>query len=140
MHDTLTTILARNKKNFTLDKVEFRNIDIARDELPSGDIAFVRQVLQHMTNADIMGFVTRLKMDSPYRFLVVTEHLPSVGGFPENLGKPVGPNIRAAMNSGVVLHKAPFNLCAKTAEVVLEVNEVQEGQQEAVIRTTVYEF
>ena len=138
--DISNVILARNKKIFTEDKIEFRNIDIARDELPLGDIACVRQVLQHMSNDDILRFVNQIKATSPYKFLVVTEHLPSADGFPENLDKPVGPNIRAAMNSGIVLDKAPFNLRAKTTEVVLEVNEAQEGREDAIIRTTVYEF
>ncbi len=93
-----------------------------------------------MSNDDIMGFVTRLKNTSPYKFLVVTEYLPSAGGFPENLDKPVRPNIRAAMNNGIEMHKVPFNLCAKTAEVVLEFNGAQEGKEAAIIRTTVYEF
>lgn len=138
--DISNVILDRNRKNFTLDKVEFHNIDIADDELPSGDIAFVRQVLQHMSNDDIMRFLNKIRNTSPYKFLLVTEHLPSGGGFPANLDKPAGPNIRAAMNSGIELHKAPFYLRAKAAEVVLEVSEVQGGRADAIIRSTLYEF
>jgi hypothetical protein len=60
--DSSKVIFDRKKIKFNLDKVEFRNIDLAQDELPSGDIAFVRQVLQHLSNDDILRFAKQISV------------------------------------------------------------------------------
>jgi hypothetical protein len=36
------------------------NLNLAADELPPADLAIVRQVLQHLSNAEIEAFVGRL--------------------------------------------------------------------------------
>jgi hypothetical protein len=66
--------------------------------------------------------------DLQNKFLLVTEHLPSIEGFTENFDKPAGPNIRTSMNSGIELYKEPFN-SPKTTQVILEINEATGGQE-----------
>ena len=83
----------------------FKILNVSINELPKGDIAFVRQVLQHLSNDEIKKFVDKLNKDKPYRFLLVTEQLPSKENFKANLDKNTGANIRVSLDSGVELHK-----------------------------------
>jgi hypothetical protein len=134
--DVSKEILARNKKSFSaLKNVDFNFLDLSRDCLPMGDVCIVRQVLQHLSNSDIEGFVDKLNTSKPYKYLLLTEHLPSNDNFKVNLDKRGGANIRMVLNSGVVLHKEPFNLIASNFYELLEVNEY--GGR---IKTIVYEF
>ena len=137
--DVSDVILQRNRRKFTAPNLEFRQLDLATDELPSGDIALVRQVLQHLSNSEIQAFVNGLHRAEPYRFLVVTEHLPAGTRFTPNLDKRAGPKIRLSLESGVELDAPPFNLRFVRKEVLLEVPFDIEDR-EALIRTTLYEM
>ncbi|MFK7867477.1 MAG: class I SAM-dependent methyltransferase [Alphaproteobacteria bacterium] len=138
--DVSSVILERNKKQYqSFGNVEFLLLDLASDELPKGDLAFVRQVLQHISNDHIQSFVDKIHCDQPFKFLIVTEHLPAKKSFKANTNKPAGSNIRAAINSGVVLHKPPFSLKSKKRSILLEVPK-DIGDINAVIRSTLYEF
>lgn len=138
--DVSTVILAQNVEEYAfIDNVEFRHLDLATDELPMAEVAFVRQVLQHLSNEDIQAFVDKLNNQRPYKFLIVTEHLPANDSFIPNVDKPTGPNVRVGANSGVVLHEAPFNLKCREQSVILELPE-NVGVTKAAIRSTLYEF
>jgi hypothetical protein len=72
--DISSVILSRNQQLYKFENVEFRQLDLAVDELPIGDIAIVRQVLQHLSNADIANFVRRINAHKPYKYVLITEH------------------------------------------------------------------
>lgn len=134
--DVSNVILKRNETKFqSFTNLEFQLLDLSEDVLPSGDVCFVRQVLQHLSNNDIDNFVKKLNSDTPYKYLVVTEHLPNNANFAVNLNKGVGANTRLMIGSGVVLHKAPFNLKVHKITNLLEVNS--EGGK---IQTILYEL
>lgn len=138
--DVSAVILAQNVEQYAfIDNVEFRHLDLATDELPMADVAFVRQVLQHLSNDDIQAFVDKLNNKRPFKFLIVTEHLPASESFMPNVDKPTGPNVRVGANSGVVLHEAPFNLRSREHSVILELPE-HVGVTKASIRSTLYAF
>jgi hypothetical protein len=106
------------------------------DQLPPGDVVFLRQVLQHLTNRQIQSTIE--KIPTTYRYLVLTEHLPTSGKFVPNLDKPVGPHTRidaGGQPSGVVLTEPPFNLIASRSSVLCEIRDYL-----GVIRTTLHEF
>ena len=79
------------------DLLEFRKVNLAEDELPVGDIAFGRQVLQHLSNREIVHFAEKLNLTKPYKYIVITEHLPFSSNFIPNVDKPSGPNNRVAI-------------------------------------------
>lgn len=87
--DIADTVLDMNRARHQAASLTFRRLDIAEDDLPAGDIAFVRQVLQHLSNAEIAKFVRKLNADKPYGYLLVTEHLPAKDFVP-NIDKPTG--------------------------------------------------
>ena len=105
--DVVAELIERNARRFASLNVTFRQLDIVADELPAGDIVFLRQVLQHLSNDQIARITPKLYR---YRWLVLTEHLPARATFVPNHDKAAGPGVRLRFGSGVVLTAAPFNL------------------------------
>lgn len=106
--------------------VEFVCLDIIEDHLPVGDLYLVRQVFQHLSNAQIQKILGKLSGAT----LLVTEHVPAI---PKvfNKDKEAGPDIRLYVGSGVFLEHPPFSLDAKILlEVPAPLNEI-----DAVLRT-----
>jgi hypothetical protein len=132
--DVVPNLVAFNKARFKDLGVEFKLLDLIENELPSGDVAFVRQVLQHLSNDQISTFVARAS--STYNFLVVTEHLPSRAKFKHNVDKFTGAGTRMGHESGIVLTSPPFNLRPKMEKVLCRVNSVDTG----ILVTTLYEL
>ncbi|MDA1330214.1 MAG: class I SAM-dependent methyltransferase [Chloroflexi bacterium] len=132
--DVVDALIERNKAVHKGANVDFRCLDMCEDALPSGDIVFVRQVFQHLTNRQILSVVNKLSM---YKFLILTEGLPARKDFVANGDKPIGDGIRfqRKVSSGVVLTLPPFNLVHKYETVLCEV-----PCGEAVIRTTAYQL
>src|SRR5271165_51784 len=79
--DVVPELIGRNARVFAHLKVRFSCVDIITDELPTGDVAFLRQVAQHLNNAQISEIISKLYR---YPWVVVSEHLPSVDGFAAN--------------------------------------------------------
>ena len=130
--DVVPGLIEFNRVRFQDLDVEFRALDLIEDELPPGDVAFVRQVLQHLSNDQISKFIARAHLT--YKFLVVTEHLPSDTNFKHNADKLAGPGTRMGHASGVVLTSPPFNLRPQTERQLCRINSVDTG----VLVTTLY--
>jgi hypothetical protein len=105
--DVVPSLIARNAECFPTSGVDFRVLDIVDDPLPDGDVVVIRQVLQHLSNAQIGKVIPKL---SKYRWLILTEHLPSDLRFIPNKDKSAGPGIRVRLGSGIVLTAPPFRL------------------------------
>ena len=134
--DVVEPLIAWNRERFASLDVDFRELDVTTDPLPPGEVAFLRQVLQHLSNRQIQSTIA--KIPAVYRYLVLTEHLPASGQFVPNLDKPAGPHTRinaGGRPSGVVLTEPPFNLRASGTSVLCEVRDYL-----GVIRTTLFEF
>lgn len=100
--------MSKTKKAFKFKGLKFHNLSITTDSLPEADVAFVRQVLQHLSNDDIKRFLKNI--DGKYRFLILTETLSASWRFIANKDIVTGPGVRFHKKSGVVLTKPPFNL------------------------------
>ena len=136
--DVVDGLIIRNRTKFANDDVEFRVVDIVNDSLPEGEVAFVRQVLQHLSNRDIEKVVS--KLSEKYRMLIISEHLPLHERFVPNLDQATGPKIRIDIGesgSGVILTEPPFNLKVKEAAVLCEVLQDSVGRN-GLIRTNLY--
>lgn len=136
--DIVPDVIARNRERFSDLDVDFRVIDLTADDLPPGDVALVRQVLQHLSNDEIARAVTRLR--ATYPKVVLTEHLPLATDFVPNIDIQTGPNNRLGVNSGIDITHAPFEVPVASAMVLCEVTceEIADGPGR--IRTTLYEF
>ena len=127
--DIVEGIIDYNRVHFASLAVSFVSVDVVNDPLPRGNIAFIRQVLQHLSNRDIVSIVKKLY---DYQYVIVTEHLPS-GQFRANVDKVSGVDIRPDFGSGVILTGYPFCLKVKDASILCEA--VDNG---GIIRTTAY--
>lgn len=117
--DVAAPVIAWNRERHAGLDVDFRHLDMLVDPLPDGDIVFVRQVLQHLSNAQIAVALKRIA--EKYRFLVLTEHLPAGEGFTPNLDKRSGSDIRLDRGSGVVATLPPFSLAPTQTLTICQV-------------------
>jgi SAM-dependent methyltransferase len=134
--DVVPDLIRRNRTKFSALQVDFRCIDIIEDDLPDGEVVFLRQVLQHLTNAQIVKIVQKLYS---YKFLVLTEHIPVNSRFPPNRDISNGHCIRLLQGSGIVLTEPPFHLNIKSETVVCSLPEMIE-RRAGLVRTTLYEL
>jgi len=131
--DIVPQLIEYNKTKYVDLNVDFRVLNLITDQLPKGDIVFIRQVLQHLSNEQIQKLIPKLHQN--YRFLILTEHLPIPKLFTPNLDKPAGPDIRIGYNSGIVLTAPPFNLKTLEEHIICEPEEY-----DGVIRTLLYKL
>ena len=67
----------------------------------------IRQVLQHLSNAEV-GLI--LENCKKFKYLIVTEHYPNPDfELVPNIDIPHGPDMRLHYDSAVVLDKPPFD-------------------------------
>ena len=129
--DIVPALIAYNKSIFKEENLEFRCLDIATAALPKADCVILRQVLQHLSNAEIKQVVSKL---TNFQYIILTEHLPD-GNFEPNLDIISGQGIRLKKQSGVNLLAPPFNLKVKEEKVISSVEE-----NKGVIVTTLYKI
>lgn len=129
--DIVSDLIMYNKMNFKAANLEFHCLDIAVDDLPSGDCVLLRQVLQHLTNAEIQKIVRKL---TDFNYVILTEHLP-IGNFTPNKEIISGQGIRLKKQSGINLLAPPFNFKVKEEKQVLSVI-LKDGKGSIV--TTIY--
>ena len=129
--DIVKGLIVHNKEKYIEDNLEFHCLDIAADDLPSGDCALLRQVLQHLSNAEIQSIVNKL---TNYKYVVITEHIPK-GRFVPNIDIISGQGIRLKKQSGLNVLAPPFNLKVKEEKQVLSLHL---NDSEGVIVTTIY--
>jgi hypothetical protein len=135
--DIVKPLIAHHQAAFSGPNVSFLHANIVEDPLPDGDICFVRQVLQHLSNAQIAAVVPKLEK---FRSCFITEHHPSPARFRRpNEDKPHGDSIRMSLGSGVFLEEPPFNIPLTTYRLLLEVPGIPPGDDSdaGVIRTYV---
>ena len=127
--DVVGFVIAQNRRKYPA--VEFRVLDAVTDDLPSGDVVLIRQVLQHLSNQQVSKILSKLNQ---YRYAIITEHIPGFADFVPNLDKIAGADHRVKFGSGLVLTEPPFNLKAKRTQVLCEVSEFG-----GLIRTILFE-
>ncbi|WP_179335630.1 class I SAM-dependent methyltransferase [Winogradskyella costae] len=131
--DIVDNLIERNKALFKEGHLEFQCLDIVKDELPKAEVVILRQVLQHLSNTEILKVVEKLHN---YKYVILTEHIP-VGNFEPNKDIISGQGIRIKKDSGVDVLKAPFKLKIveeqKLSEIFLDHNK-------GIIVTTLYQL
>ncbi|QDO95093.1 class I SAM-dependent methyltransferase [Formosa sediminum] len=119
--DIVPSLIAYNINTFNYENLEFKCLDIAKDALPSGDCAILRQVLQHLSNTEIQCILNKL---TAFKYVIITEHIPE-GDFIPNLDIISGQGIRLKKGSGVNILEAPFNFKVKKVTELLSVTSKQ---------------
>lgn len=113
--DIVPELIAHNAALYGGPHVRFQQLDVVTDPLPEGDVCLMRQVLQHLSNAEISAFLDR----ASYHWLYLTEGHPATRTGPFNPDKRTGHEVRfdwrTGHGRGVELSQPPFN--RKTEEV-----------------------
>jgi SAM-dependent methyltransferase len=114
--DVVDDLISINRDRYGSDKVEFQCCDIIEDPLPDGQLCLIREVLQHLSNAEITRVLARLRK---YRYVIYTDYQPLASrDFVPNRDIVHGHDTRLWKNSAVCLDQPPFNL---GLELLLEV-------------------
>jgi len=116
--DIVPELIDHNKSNFKAKNLFFSSLDIAKDDLPPADCALIRQVLQHLSNAEVQNILNKLQT---YKYVIITEHIPTFDFIP-NLDIISGQGIRLKKQSGLDVLKAPFNFKVTSHEELLTIN------------------
>jgi SAM-dependent methyltransferase len=128
--DIARTVIAENSARHATEGVRFTVCNVIEQEPPPGDIVFVRQVMQHLSNGDIERVLERLKRT--YQAAIITEAQPTKLIAP-NLDIRTGNDTRLPIHSGVYIDQPPYNLA------VAEHLDTQTSKHE-VLRTTLIWF
>ncbi|GEQ86067.1 hypothetical protein ULMS_15750 [Patiriisocius marinistellae] len=129
--DIVPALINYNRELFINKKLEFHCLDISKDDLPAADCVILRQVLQHLSNAEILSIVNKL---TNYKYVILTEHIPN-GEFIPNIDIISGQGTRLKKGSGVNLIEPPFSIKVKE-EVNLVTTNLPDGK--GMIATTIY--
>jgi len=130
--DIVCDLIERNKALFKEKNLEFLCLDLAKDDLPAGDCALIRQVLQHLSNNEVQQILKKL---THFKYVILTEHLPE-GNFIPNAAIISGQGTRLKKQSGVHLLAPPFNFKVKAEK---ELARIPLQDSSGIILTTLYE-
>ncbi|HEX4637314.1 MAG TPA: glycosyltransferase [Rhizomicrobium sp.] len=111
--DIVPELVAHNNAVHGNSRIRFCQLDLVSDTLPQGDVCLVRQVLQHLSNADIQAFFER----ADYPWIYLTEGHPVLRTGSVNPDKRAGHEVRfdwrTGRGRGVELDMPPFNLATE---------------------------
>jgi len=127
--DIAENLITRNKALFKHNNLEFLCLDISTDDLPAGDCAIVRHVLQHLSNAEVQRILDKL---SAFKYIIISEHIPE-GEFVPNKDIISGQGTRLKKQSGLDLLTSPFNFIVKEYSELLTIKD-----DYGIIVTTLY--
>jgi hypothetical protein len=109
--DIVPELVQAHSANVRDPRASFRRVDIVADPLPDGDVCLVREVLQHLSNADVSRVLEKL---GKYKEVYVTEARPAILEGPPNPDKPSGPGVRwdwrTGRGRGIELDQPPFDM------------------------------
>lgn len=128
--DIVRPLIQHHQQMHARDGVAFRVLNAVEEDPPAGDVVFIRQILQHLSNAQVAAILGRAKR--LFKVAVITESEPVAMTAP-NLDIVHGIATRIALGSGVLVDRPPYNLA------VTESFEVRHSGDE-LIRTSVVWF
>lgn len=102
--DVVPSLIESHSRNFPTSSFVCANL--ITDSLPQAELCLVRQVFQHLSNAEIEAALRNIQH---YRMVLISEHVP-IRPKSFNRDKPHGPDVRAYYGSGVYPDKAPFSI------------------------------
>ena len=97
-YDVVAKLIARNQLLYGTSNIHFVHADVIHTELPCADLLICKEVLQHLTNQDIMQIMRQFHK---FRFCLITNDLGSNG------------DIDRGGYRGLDLSQPPFSLKAE---------------------------
>ncbi len=103
-YDIVDSVIKRNQAKYTSGNIHFIHADAINEDLPSADLLICKDVLQHLSNSDILAFLPQLKK---YKYCLITNDVD-----PRTLTSS-NPDIQSGGYRQVDLTKPPFFLMGK---------------------------
>jgi SAM-dependent methyltransferase len=120
--DISPLIIENNKRRYTdltRTNVTFDVVDMTSATFPCADLILIRQVLQHLTNAQIEQILKNLEVSNWRRVLITEEVRDPLNNQQPNVDLPSHTvRTRVSLGSGVFLDKEPFNRPARRIGVI----------------------
>lgn len=114
--DIVPALIVHNTLQYGSDTVRFLCADATEDDLPPADVVLVREVMQHMSNAQVSRLLARLKN---YPMVYVTNIEPPKDAVDVmNRDLVPGPDTRGVFGSALFVDEPPFSF---GGEIVLSV-------------------
>ena len=129
--DIVSSLIIHHREKFKNENLEFCCLDIAVDDLPFGDCAIIRQVLQHLSNNEVQNIANKLKF---FKYVIITEHIPNIA-FTPNKEIISGQGTRLKKQSGIDLLAPPFNFKVKEQ---IELSAINLKNSQGVIVTNLF--
>lgn len=104
--DVVQPLIEQNRARYASPSVRFEYRDITQDPLPPGDLCLLREVLQHLSNAQILQVLPKL---SQYKYAIYSDYQPASQGVP-NRDISHGHDTRIWRDSALYLDQPPFNM------------------------------
>lgn len=105
--DVVDAVVDYNNARYGSADIAFVRKDIALDDLPDGDLCLVREVFQHLSNAQIASALDRMRK---FKWCLVTDRQSSLAdALSPNIDRPQGAESRTALGSALRYDLAPFN-------------------------------
>ena len=99
--DVVESIIAKNQLGYQKENIHFYKKDALQEELPVADLLICKDVLQHLTNQDILRLI---KQFEKYKYCLITNDIDGNTLSSEN------PDIVRGDYRRVDLTRAPFNV------------------------------
>jgi SAM-dependent methyltransferase len=129
--DVSSFIIEANRRRYAdlaRRNVTFDVFDMTSAPFPQADLVLIRQVLQHLTNAQIEQILLNLEAGHWRRALITEDVHNPVGNDMPNVDLPSHTvRTRVSFGSGVFLDKEPFNRQASRIAVIAEEKKSQDG-------------
>lgn len=122
--DIVPELIVRNQKQYGNDKCRFVCLDMVDDDIPAADLCLIREVLQHLSNKEVMQVLPKL---CKYKYVLIT-------GTIKTNEERINNEIPHGSYRGVYLENPPF--CMKGTEV-LRVDHPSED--DAIVVSTLYD-
>lgn len=102
--DVSEVVINHNNKHYCGDNISFCLHDASHDRVPPGDLVMIREVLQHLPNADVANILDNVE-HCPHVLITNSQPLR-----PSRINHDIaaGSNSRAGFGSGLQLDQAPF--------------------------------
>lgn len=100
-YDVVKHLIERNQAKFTRSNIHFFHADATKTGLPPADLLICKDVLQHLSNEDILSFITQLPK---FKYCLITNDID------QNTLSSSNPNIHTGGFRQLDLTQAPFNL------------------------------
>jgi len=106
--DVVEPLIAANSARHGDVSTRFTQLDITADPLPDGDLCLLREVLQHLSNAEILKTLPKL---AKYKYVIYSDYQPAdTARLIPNRDIAHGQDTRIWLDSALYLDQPPFGM------------------------------